>query len=202
MGMGAMGQGVSYLCAHHSHPWVPWEQPSPRGDSGGDIPVPWIPCCLFWGCGAVFGGFGVASRPGLPPENALPGGQALRAVFPVPAESRADGCIQTRSESATAAGESAHGAASGSSRSVGPAARCCPPPCQLPGTPGAQLSSPSRARSLLTVALFASQQTARLVRGWPGRVVPPARPRGSPGGKERAFSPKSCRGGQRNKLAN
>lgn len=83
-----------------------------------------------------FGGFGVASQPGPPLKDALAGWRALRALLPISAESRADGRIQTRSESATAAGESARGTAPGSSRSVGTAARCHCPLHWLPGTPG------------------------------------------------------------------
>lgn len=75
------------------------------------------------------------------PAHATPRGCSLRVVFPVPAKTRADGCTQTCSKSATAAGESAHITASGSSRSVGLAAQCHSPPHWLPGTLGAQPSS-------------------------------------------------------------
>lgn len=166
--------------------------------------MPWIPPCCF-GAAEPFShsiwGFWCHLPTQAPPEAALLGGRALRAVFFITAESGADRHIQTRSKSATATGESAHGTAPGSSRSVGPGIWCHPPPCQLPGTPGAQLKPPP-GPSLLTVAFFIPQQTARLVPGRLGCVVLPARQRDSQEQKERAFSPKSCRGGQRNKQAN
>lgn len=46
------------------------EQLSPQGDLGGDIPVPWIPPCHFWGYGTIF-----TQRLGvlvLPPSPATP----------------------------------------------------------------------------------------------------------------------------------
>lgn len=77
--MGATGQGVSHLCAHHGRLWVLWDQPSPRGDLGGDIHAHALdPSLLLLGLLGHFptalGGFSVASWPRLPVEDALLGG--------------------------------------------------------------------------------------------------------------------------------
>lgn len=77
--MGATGQGVSHLCAHHGRPWVLRDQLSPQGDLGGDIHPhaldPSLPLLGLRGhFPTVLGGFSVASWPGPPVEDTVLGG--------------------------------------------------------------------------------------------------------------------------------